>query len=147
MEDGGYSRPELWLADGWAWLQGPDAPRAPLYWQREDDAWFEYVLGGQRALDPHAPVTHVSFYEADAFARWAGARLPREAEWEHAAAMTAEGIEGGFLETGVLHPRPDPGPVRPGPARPEDAARQPVGMDGFGLSAVSALSAPAGCAG
>jgi ergothioneine biosynthesis protein EgtB len=115
MEDGGYRRHELWLSDGWAWLQGPDAPAAPLYWQREGDRWFEYALGGRRPLDPHAPVTHVSFYEADAFACWAGARLPREAEWEHAASLTPDGIEGGFQEDGLLHPGPDPGPVRPGP--------------------------------
>ena len=81
VDDGGYARADLWLSDGWAWVQG-EGVTAPLYWRRSD----EFGPAGCRARDPYAPVTHVSFYEADAFARWAGARLPTEAEWEASAA-------------------------------------------------------------
>lgn len=108
MLDGGYQRAELWLADAWSWLATPDAPRAPLYWHGSGADWVEYTLAGERALDPHAPLTHVSFYEADAYARWAGARLPREAEWEHAAG-TVDGATGALLDDGGLHPRADAG--------------------------------------
>lgn len=85
MADGGYARPLLWQADGWDLVRG-EGWAAPLYWRRDDHAgWTAMGLWGRRPVAPHAPVLHVSWYEADAFARWAGARLPDEAEWEVAA--------------------------------------------------------------
>lgn len=105
VEDGGYRRPELWLSDGFAVVQtrGWDAP---LYWERdaEGGGWSLATLGGLLPLDPNEPVCHVSLYEADAFARWAGARLPSEAEWEVAA--RAAPIEGNFVESERFHPAP-----------------------------------------
>jgi ergothioneine biosynthesis protein EgtB len=105
--DGGYERPELWLADGWARAR-EEGWAAPLYWVRRDDTWHEHTLDGLRPLDPALPVAHVSHYEASAYAAWAGARLPTEAEWEVVARELP--VEGSFLEGGALHPRPaDPG--------------------------------------
>jgi dimethylhistidine N-methyltransferase len=115
IDDGGYHRPELWMSDGWATVQ-EQGWQAPLYWERADGgrAWQVFTLGGLRPLDPAEPVVHVSWYEADAFARWAGARLPTEQEWEAVAhPLGAEGLEGSFLDVDVLHPRP-PGPHRHG---------------------------------
>jgi ergothioneine biosynthesis protein EgtB len=101
VEAGGYQEPAHWLSDGWLAVQR-EAWRAPLYWSKEADS--EFTLGGERALSPHEPVCHLSFYEADAFARWAGARLPTEAEWEIAAAPQA--FEGNFVEQRNWHPLP-----------------------------------------
>jgi ergothioneine biosynthesis protein EgtB len=103
MAAGGYARPDPWLADGWSTVQR-EGWTAPLYWERLADQWHVYELGGRRPVDPAEPVCHVSYYEADAFARWAGARLPTEAEWEHASAgLDLSG--GGFLDAGHYHPQ------------------------------------------
>ena len=84
IADGGYDRPSLWLADGWS-SATTHRWSGPRYWRKVDGSWYIYSLGGEKSLDPSQPVSHVSYYEADAFARWMGCRLPTEAEWEHAA--------------------------------------------------------------
>jgi ergothioneine biosynthesis protein EgtB len=84
IEDGGYQRAEFWLADGWAWVKR-EGIVAPLYWQQRGEEWHAFGLDGLHPIRPGAPVTHISYYEADAYARWANARLPTEAEWEVAA--------------------------------------------------------------
>jgi ergothioneine biosynthesis protein EgtB len=101
MEAGGYRRPEHWLSDGWAAVQR-NGWRAPLYWSEEGGRWRQFTLGGMRPVDEAEPVAHVSYYEADAYARWAGARLPTEAEWEAAAEGAAE--TGTFADDGRFHP-------------------------------------------
>src|SRR5262249_22585447 len=103
IEDGGYSRPEFWLSDGWFACR-QNGWTAPLHWEPDGVAWRAYTLGGMREVDPDEPVCHVSYYEADAFARWAGARLATEAEWETAATAEAVAMEGNFLESGRFHP-------------------------------------------
>ena len=84
VHEGGYQRPEFWLSDGWSWVQ-KNQIQAPLYWKKRETHFEEYTLSGLRPLSEEAPVTHVSFYEAEAFARWQGMRLPTEFEWEIAA--------------------------------------------------------------
>jgi ergothioneine biosynthesis protein EgtB len=84
MADGGYSTPSLWLSDGWAMVEA-QGWQAPGYWRRQDGAWLQLGLGGLAPVDPQAAVSHVSYYEADAFAAWAGRHLPTEAEWEVAS--------------------------------------------------------------
>jgi len=103
MEDGGYRRSPLWLDDGWATVK-ENSWDSPLYWCKRDGEWHHYTLGGLRKVKPNEPVTHLSYYEADAYARWAGARLPREAEWEVAA--DDRPYNGNFVEEGNFHPRP-----------------------------------------
>ncbi len=109
VADGGYRRPEFWLSDGWAAVQA-QGWEAPLYWRRDpeetDGRWSEFTLAGLVPLNPFAPVVHVSHYEADAFARWTGRRLPTEAEWETAAADLP--VAGNFLDRGTLHPMAAP---------------------------------------
>jgi ergothioneine biosynthesis protein EgtB len=101
---GGYDSPQLWLSDGWAAVQARGW-RAPLYWHCEGDDWQVFTLGGLRPLDPAAPVSHLSFYEADAFARFAGRRLPTEFEWEAAAVRAdADAAPTNSLETDKLEP-------------------------------------------
>ena len=116
IADGGYADPRWWLSAGWDWVRRHQIA-APLYWQREGDgSWASFTLHGLLPIDPHTPIAHVSYFEADAFARWAsasrpawhGARLPTEAEWEHAAqAHAASAIAAGnFVESQALHPMP-----------------------------------------
>lgn len=102
MRDDGYARQDLWLDEGWA-VREREGWTAPLYWQEGSDGWQQFTLQGLRDVDPFEPVTHISFYEADAYARWADARLATEAEWEVLAANRP--IEGNFVEDGWLHPR------------------------------------------
>jgi ergothioneine biosynthesis protein EgtB len=105
IADGGYRTPRWWLADGWAWVQR-EGIDAPLYWEERDGVWTRFGLDGRRPIDPAAPVTHVSFYEADAYAAWAGARLPTEFEWE-AAAAAHDPAGGNLLDAaGAVEPRP-----------------------------------------
>jgi dimethylhistidine N-methyltransferase len=116
IEDGGYHDANLWLSDGWA-VNQTERREAPMYWSRGDEGWGVFTLHGREPLRPNEPVVHVSYYEADAFARWAGARLPTEAEWE-AVATAAPSPE---IKPIALHPRPA------SPARFEGEPRQLFG--------------------
>jgi ergothioneine biosynthesis protein EgtB len=101
IEDRGYERAELWLSSGWDMVQA-QAWRAPQYWERRGNDWHTFTLHGMVKVDPHTPICHVSLYEADAFARWSGARLPTEAEWEVVASLSP--VAGNFVESRALHP-------------------------------------------
>lgn len=103
MQDGGYRKPEYWLSDGWKKIKSSDW-NAPMYWMEKDGNWFIYTLSGLHLIQKEEPVCHISFYEAQAFAQWAGKRLPTEEEWEYAAGGSV--ISGNMLETGFLHPIP-----------------------------------------
>ncbi len=120
IDDGGYSRPDLWLSLGWATVQQHSLKEhewekfdKPLYWFRTDDGWMQYTLAGPRPVHPDEPVVHVSYYEADAFSRWSGVRLPSEAEWEIASA-DAEITGGNFSDNMSFQPRPLPLTAQPG---------------------------------
>ena len=119
IEAGGYARPEFWLSDGWAAVR-EQGWAAPLYWRHEDGEWSVFTLSGRCRLNPAEPVCHLSFYEADAFAKWAGKRLPSEAEWE----VAAEGltVAGNFADSRHLHPR----------AAPASADEKPILRQMFG---------------
>ena len=108
MAAGGYEAAEHWTADGWAWVKAEQV-EAPLYWCRDREGWSRFGLDGVQPLDPSAPVCHVSWYEADAFARWAGARLPTEAEWEIAAAGLDPASGNQLDAAGPVKPRAAPG--------------------------------------
>ena len=108
IEDGGYQRPELWLSLGWTAVN-ERGWNAPLYWEQRDGAWWMMTLAGMRPVRWDEPACHLSYFEADAYARWAGARLPTEAEWEVAAG--SEPIKGQFAESGRFHPAPAEGPA------------------------------------
>lgn len=107
IEAGGYRDPLLWLADGWGQILA-ERWEAPLYWENRDGAWWTMTLRGMQPVDPHAPVTHVSYFEADAYATWAGKRLPTEAEWELASAGLPQ--SGNFADSGRYRPKPS-GPM------------------------------------
>jgi ergothioneine biosynthesis protein EgtB len=109
IEAGGYTRPEFWLSLGWMTVN-EQRWQAPLYWEKRDGAWWQFTLSGLRPVDESEPVTHVSYFEADAFANWSGARLPTEFEWERVALDCP--IEGNFVENEQFHPRASTGQDR-----------------------------------
>jgi ergothioneine biosynthesis protein EgtB len=114
MADGGYERPELWLSDGWDQVRA-QGWNAPLYWEQQNGNWWHMTLAGMQPVDEHAPVCHVSFYEAEAYANWSGERLPTEAEWETAAANVP--VTGNLCESGHLQPVVGPGRALNAPAQ------------------------------
>ncbi|MEM8601590.1 MAG: SUMF1/EgtB/PvdO family nonheme iron enzyme, partial [Bacteroidota bacterium] len=123
MEDGGYTRADLWLSMGFAHAQ-EHGWTEPCYWERRDGAWMHYTMHGFRAVDPNEPVCHLSYFEADAYARWAGARLPTEFEWE--AAAVALPMAGQFVDEGRLHPAaasPDGADLVGGDGAPADVPK------------------------
>lgn len=104
VADGGYRRPELWLSDGWGRVQA-EGWDAPFYWAEVDGVWFEHTLHGTWPVNPGLPVSHVSHYEADAYAAWAGKRLPTEAEWEHGVRAADLDVIGNLADSETFHPR------------------------------------------
>ena len=118
MADSGYQRPELWLAMGWDWVQSePEGPRSmPMYWKQTSEGFHNFTLQGTVSVDPNTPVCHLSYFEADAFARWSGARLPTELEWELAARLTPVS-SGNFVESNAFHPLPLQNTPADGPAQ------------------------------
>jgi ergothioneine biosynthesis protein EgtB len=119
IDDAGYRRPELWLALGWDWVRARAGaePPAPLYWRCTDAVWSNHTLQGTVAVDPHTPVCHLNYFEADAYARWAGARLPTEAEWEHAARSLRAPQRSNFADLRAFHPLPQAGGAPGEPAQ------------------------------
>lgn len=105
IDDAGYQRPELWLSMGWDWVRSGQR-RAPLYWREVEGRWMHHTLQGPTEIDPRTPVCHLSYFEADAYARWAGARLPTELEWEHAARQVQPPAHPNFADRGAFHPLP-----------------------------------------
>jgi ergothioneine biosynthesis protein EgtB len=105
IDDAGYQRPELWLAMGWDWVRA-HARSAPLYWRQLDGRWMNHTLQGLVEIDARTPVCHLSYFEADAYARWAGARLPTETEWEHAARRLSNPVRANLADRGAFHPLP-----------------------------------------
>ncbi|MDY7537387.1 ergothioneine biosynthesis protein EgtB [Undibacterium sp. RTI2.1] len=104
IAEGGYQQAQYWLSEGWDWRKAQDRHH-PLYWVKENNVWNEFTLNGLAPLNPDQPVVHISYFEADAYARWAEARLPTEAEWENAAANLP--LKGHFSDSGLFHPMPD----------------------------------------
>ena len=130
VEDGGYQRPELWNTDGWAWRLQAGADQ-PAYWRREgDDAWARRLFDTWRPLEPQRPMVHVSWYEADAWCRWAGRRLPREPEWELAASGVTERAASGSGTRRRLFPWGDAAP-EPGHANLDWSAGDTVDVDSY----------------
>jgi ergothioneine biosynthesis protein EgtB len=105
IDDGGYRRPKLWLSMGWDWVRSGQRT-APLYWRQVDGVWLNHTLQGQVEIDPRTPVCHLSYFEADAFARWAGGRLPTEVEWELAVRSLRAPQHPNFANRGAFHPLP-----------------------------------------
>lgn len=106
INDGGYGRFEFWLSEGWEWAKQLEV-KAPLYWYEQEDEWWQYTLHGLRHLHPNEPVTHVSYFEAEAYARWRGLRLPTEFEWEATCNQLYKGElppDGNFVESEYFHP-------------------------------------------
>jgi len=119
IDDGGYQRPELWLSMGWDWVCS-GRHTAPLYWRKIDGTWMNHTLQGLVEIDPRTPVCHLSYFEAEAYARWAGARLPTEVEWEHAARRSTAQSRPNFADRGAFHPLP----------AEDESADEPVQMFG-----------------
>ena len=133
IEDNGYTRSEFWLSLGWMTVN-EQRWQGPLYWSKHDGIWWNFTLSGFRPVDRNEPVTHISYFEADAFANWSGARLPTEFEWERASATID--IEGNFVESEMFHPLPS----LPHSAR----ASLPAGESGAPRADFAVQSSPAG---